>query len=74
MPLHFTERISALRSCMAGTNSATPHCVALQGVIGQAVTCTVYPQRPSPCREVEPGDDKCTRARQRHGLAALAPA
>lgn len=33
--------------------------------------CSVYPQRPSPCREVQPGDEKCNKARDRHGLDPL---
>jgi hypothetical protein len=28
----------------------------------------VYPLRPSPCRELELGDERCDRARTRHGL------
>lgn len=74
MPAAKTERLGPLMACMAGTNSATPHCTALTGVVGQQVQCIVYDQRPSPCREVEPGDDKCIRARARHGLAPLAVA
>ena len=74
VPAHFTERISPHLSCMAGTNQAAPYCVALQGEVGKAVTCSVYPQRPPPCREVQPGDDKCARARARHGVPELAPA
>lgn len=67
-----TEQVNAQMSCMAGTNQSVPHCRALQGEVGRQVTCTVYAQRPSPCREVQPGDDKCARARARHGLAPLA--
>ena len=66
-----TAKVNDFYACMAGTGSATPHCAALQGVVGKQVTCTVYEQRPAPCREVEPGDDKCNRARERHGLDAL---
>ena len=66
-----TTKVNDFYACMAGTGSATPHCTALQGVVGEQVTCMVYEQRPAPCREVEPGDDKCNRARARHGLHAL---
>jgi len=45
--------------------------VALQGEIGVSTVCSVYADRPSPCREVQIGDEKCQRARSRHGLSAL---
>lgn len=65
------EQISPARACMRGTNQSAPHCNALAGRIGQSVACGVYAQRPSPCREVEAGDDKCVRARALHGLMPL---
>ena len=65
------EKVSAHMACMAGTNGQQPRCHALQGEVGKEVACTAYAQRPSPCREVQPGDEKCTRARARHGLAPL---
>jgi len=68
LPDALTERVSPLYSCMAGTHSKTPRCAALQGEVGGAVACSVYAQRPSPCREVVAGDAKCLTARQRHGL------
>jgi len=61
----------ACGACMAGTNAASPRCAALRGTAGGLVDCGVYAQRPAPCREVQPGDDKCERARNRHGLAPL---
>lgn len=66
------EALTPMYSCMAGTNAATPRCAALSGTIGEAVACTVYPQRTSPCRELQPGDDKCNRARAKHGLPPIA--
>ena len=62
---------------MLGTDAAPPRCVALAGEIGQAVQCTIYQQRPGPCRDFAPyaalgiGDDACDRARRRHGLPPL---
>ena len=44
---------------------------ALSAGPGGEVSCSVYEQRPEPCREVQIGDDKCRHARARHGLAAL---
>jgi len=63
---------------MRGTDAGGPiRCVALDGVVGERVACTIYAQRPSPCRAVrasyEDGtpDAHCDRARARHGLPAL---
>jgi Fe-S-cluster containining protein len=71
LPQPLTEKLNPWMSCMAGTNSDTPRCHALLGKIGEAVSCDIYDQRPSPCREVRPGDEKCGAARARHGMAAL---
>lgn len=63
---------------MRGTDAAPPRCVALAGEIGVAVRCTIYADRPSPCRDFAPyaalgiGEDACDRARARHGLPPLA--
>lgn len=71
LPDALVERVSAHIACMAGTNSSTPRCAALGTGAAGPLGCAVYPQRPDPCREVQPGDDKCQRARARHGLSAL---
>ena len=65
------ERVKPHLVSLAGTNRPAPRCCALQGEVGEQVGCLVYPARPSPCRELQPGDDKCSRARARHGLAPL---
>jgi len=60
---------------MRGTDHATPRCAALVGTVGVQAHCGIYEWRPSPCREfgmlapLGVGDDACTRARARHGLA-----
>lgn len=56
---------------MQGTDCAEPRCVALAGVVGGAVGCTIYMERPSPCREFDIEHAACNRARQRHGLPPL---
>ena len=66
------ERVDGRHLCMAGTNAASPRCVALEGEVGGPTRCTAYEARPPACREVQPGDAKCLRARARHGLAPLA--
>ena len=39
-------------------------CIALDGVLGEAVRCSIYDVRPKPCRTVEAGSDEC-HARRR---------
>ncbi len=46
-------------------------CAALDGVVGTATACRIYADRPHVCRACEPGDDACTMARERRGLAPL---
>jgi Fe-S-cluster containining protein len=72
LPDAYVERLNAHLASMAGTNRPAPRCHALAGEIGAQVSCVVYPQRPSPCRELQPGDEKCNQARARHGLQPLA--
>lgn len=71
LPPAMTEQVTPHVACMAGTNASRPRCAALQTGSDGAVACAVYAQRPSPCREVEIGDEKCNKARLRHGLGAL---
>ncbi|PVF74971.1 flagellin N-methylase family protein [Klebsiella aerogenes] len=62
---------------MSGTNQRQSRCTALSGEIGESVHCTIYHQRPSPCREFamsgEGGElnEACDRARARYGLPPL---
>lgn len=62
---------------MRGTDHARPHCAALVGRIGEAVSCGIHEWRPSPCREfglrapLGIGDEACSAARRRHGLPPL---
>ncbi|MFO7278325.1 MAG: YkgJ family cysteine cluster protein [Pseudomonadota bacterium] len=68
LPDSLIEKVSPWHACMAGTGQPEPRCRALAGTIGRSVSCLVYSRRPSPCRELQPGEDKCIRARVRHGL------
>jgi Fe-S-cluster containining protein len=74
LPASAVEQVTPHLSCMAGTNRAQPHCAALEGRVGKEVRCSLYAQRPSTCREVQPGEDKCNRARAAHGLPPLSAA
>ena len=62
---------------MRGTDAVPPRCIALKGEVGRAAGCSIYENRPGPCRDFAPyaplgvGDDACDRARRRHGLTPL---
>lgn len=71
LPEPLYEALTPTLGCMKGTSSKTPRCVALSGDIGQQVTCTAYEYRTSPCRDLQPGDVKCLRARAAYGLHDL---
>ncbi|MDR6541701.1 Fe-S-cluster containining protein [Acinetobacter bereziniae] len=71
MPSDYVEPLTAVYSCMQGTNQKQPRCIALNGVIGQQVSCTMYEQRSSSCKEVQAGDAQCAKARQAHNLIPL---
>lgn len=71
MPSDVVEPLTAVYSCMKGTNQTNPRCVMLSGEIGQQVSCTMYEQRSSSCKEVQTGDSQCAKARNAHGLIPL---
>jgi uncharacterized protein len=62
------HQVTPWRVCMNGTESLPCRCSQLQGTLGQEVTCRVYESRPTPCRDLQPGDAKCLQARAAHGL------
>ena len=73
-----TVKVRPFEVAMRGTEGgATPRCVALGGTVGVEVACTIYANRPSPCRALpaawEHGEPspQCDRARARHGLPPL---
>ncbi|AJC66277.1 MULTISPECIES: YkgJ family cysteine cluster protein [Dickeya] len=80
VPVDLTEPVTPFLRCMAGTNSKPIRCCALEGNIGESVSCRIYAQRPSPCHEFaqsgEEGrsNDACDRARAAYGLPPLIPA
>jgi uncharacterized protein len=71
LPDAAVEQVTPLLACMAGTNQPQPRCQALDGRVGERVSCRLYEQRPSACRELQPGEDKCNRARAMHGLPPI---
>jgi len=65
---------------MKGTDSPdSPRCVALQGDLGQKVSCSIYEDRPTPCRDFEASfesgveNQRCAQARVAKGMPPLGP-
>ncbi|MDZ7925325.1 MAG: YkgJ family cysteine cluster protein [Marinagarivorans sp.] len=79
VPDNLTVQVNSQRVCMEGTeSSASPtRCRSLMGTIGGEVRCTIYENRPSPCREFQmhgeygEANDDCNRARAAYGLPPL---
>ena len=78
-PPEHTIKVTPHLVAMRGTSQHIPRCTALAGVIGEAVSCAIYEQRPSPCREFRPSwvdgvhSQRCDQARAAHGLPPLEP-
>jgi Fe-S-cluster containining protein len=78
-PPALTIKLSPHHAVMRGTEGRTPRCAALLGTLGEEVACTIYAQRPSPCREFQASwvdgvhNARCDRARAAHGLPPLSP-
>ncbi|NTV11632.1 MAG: YkgJ family cysteine cluster protein [Zoogloea sp.] len=77
VPLALTVPVTATLVRMRGTDDGPPRCVALEGEVGRSASCSIYADRPSPCRDFAPyaalgiGDEGCARARRRHGMKPL---
>lgn len=53
VPAELTEAVSPHLRCMKGTAGKPVRCVALDGEVGKLVSCNIYSQRPSTCREFD---------------------
>ena len=78
-PAALTVQVAPHYAAMAGTQRQPPRCVALEGTVGRAAACSIYAERPSPCRELQASwvdgarSERCDRARAAHGLPPLEP-
>lgn len=69
--------INSDKLVMIGTNKKDPRCIALQGVVGEKVSCSIYDRRPSCCRDFKASyedgkqDLRCDQARIAKGLLPL---
>jgi uncharacterized protein len=80
VPRELTVDLDDFKRVMKGTNTKHPvACVALKGKIGKRATCSIYENRPTPCRaftaSFEDGrhHKRCDEARAAHGLRPLRP-
>lgn len=80
VPSELTVKLDPHRVAMRGTEGGrTVRCIALEGQIGAKVHCSIYAQRPSPCRELQPDgqagrtSEQCRKARAHFGLPPLDP-
>ena len=77
VPVELTESLTHSRQVMKGTNQKKPRCIALTGVVGQCVSCSIHTLRASVCREFPPSwengihNPDCHRARAAHNLPPL---
>ena len=77
VPFELATPIDPHRLAMRGTEGRAPRCVALDGSVGDSVRCTIYANRPSPCRDMRAAwsdgrpSEQCDRARARYGLKPL---
>lgn len=71
MPEDYVEPLTPVYSCMKGTNQSQPRCIALQGTVGEQVSCGMYEARSSSCREVQIADAQCNKARIAHQMIPL---
>ena len=77
VPVALTEQLTPHRRCMQMASTTLPRCVAFAGEVGQGARCSIYEQRPSPCREFDAFtpdgsvNPRCNQTRVRHGLPPL---
>ncbi len=77
VPDELVVQVTPTRVAMLGTESKPARCVKLEGEVGKGVSCSMYEQRSSTCREFEASwvegqpNEACDRARAAHGMAPL---
>lgn len=63
--------LSYVNDRLSGMRCEGDRCSALKGRIGGTTACGIYEVRPEVCRVCLPGDDECTMARRKFGLARI---
>ncbi|MBU0481418.1 MAG: YkgJ family cysteine cluster protein [Proteobacteria bacterium] len=79
VPVEMTRQLTPFRRCMLTTEPGGDRCVALLGVIGRRVSCSIYERRSSVCRDFPASwvngvcNDRCDRARATINLPPILP-
>lgn len=80
VPAEMTTKVNAVIACMKGTEAGNGRCVALVGELGkEGISCSIYQNRPTPCREFANWFDdgtpnpECQKLRAGIGLPPLPP-
>ena len=79
VPVDLIVVVGKYKLAMKGTEGRNPRCAALNGFVGSLVSCMIYSQRPSACRDFigawEPNmvNPTCNRARAYYGLPSYDP-
>lgn len=80
VPADMATKVNDVMACMKGTEAGNGRCIALVGELGKSgISCSIYPNRPTPCREFavwqEDGSPNphCQRLRANIGLPPLRP-
>lgn len=74
--VELTERLRVMKGTQV---KHRPKCESLQGRIGHNVSCSIYSERPSACRnfrasfEFGQHEPRCDEARSKHGMKPLHP-
>lgn len=77
IPDELTLQVSPYHACMKGTETTPVRCIALVGTPGEHVSCSIYENRSSTCREFDmwntdgSANEACTRARAVYGLPPI---
>ncbi len=69
LPPEASEPVTPFLARMRGTSGPNPRCLQLVEADCGSCSCGVYEHRPTPCRELQPGEPKCLRARSLHGIS-----
>ena len=79
VPVAMTVQVTPHRVAMIGSDRHPPRCIALEGQIGESVSCSIYPVRAQVCRDFQASwvdgvhNPRCDQARAAHGLPPLEP-
>lgn len=74
VPSQYTARLDQTRCAMRGTERGRKRCIALEGIVGRQVRCTIYERRPLCCHNFLASwqhnvtNPVCDRARCVYGL------